>query len=124
MWVTVVGSVVVEIGFTVLIFRRGHRWRCSCGTVVDPVDHVATVPGVVTTFPGSFKWGLTVIAFPFTELILVGKRSRHQCLVIPLEGDFFLHEFFEREAKRRRRLPVPFLSVCDFSLIGIHELLG
>ena len=124
MRVTVVGPIVVKEGFSIGVFRRGHGRCRRRRTVVDPVDHVPTVPGVVTTFPSPFKWGLTVIAFPLTGLILIGERSRHQFLVISLQGDFFRHETFERECECRRRLPIPFLSVCHFSLIGLHELLG
>ena len=124
MRVTVIGAVVVEKGFAIGVFRRSHGRRRSRRAIVDPVDHVAAMPGVETTFPSPFKWGLTVIAFPFTGLILIGERSRHEFLVISLQGDFFRLESFNRECEWRRRLPVPFLSVCDFSLIGLHELLG
>ena len=58
MRVTVVGPVVVEEGFPIGVFRRGHGRRRRRRAIVDPVDHVATVPGVVTTFPSPLMWRL------------------------------------------------------------------
>ena len=77
MWVPVVGAVVIEIGFALLVFRRGHGRSHGRGTVMHPIDHVATVPGMVTTFPGSLVGPISDICLRFGWAILIGKRCSH-----------------------------------------------
>ena len=91
---------------------------------MHPIDHVATVPGMVATFPGSLVGASSDVCLGFGWAILIRKRSRYELFIVPLQGDFFRFEPIKSEPERRRWLPFSALGIFNFFLMPFYNLLG